>query len=105
MKVLFVDDEADILELAKIYLEEEGRRFDIDTAPSAEEALKKSSTDEYDAIVSDCQMPKMDGLEFLRDLRQDRESDIPFIIFTGRGREEVAIEALNLGADMYLQKG
>ena len=47
----------------------------------------------------------MDGLEFLEVVREEKESDIPFIIFTGKGREEVAIKALNLGADRYLQKG
>ncbi|KXA92234.1 hypothetical protein AKJ64_03685 [candidate division MSBL1 archaeon SCGC-AAA259E17] len=60
---------------------------------------------DYDAVVSGYQMSGMDGLEFLETVREDRESDIPFIVFTGKGREEVAMEALNLGADRYLQKG
>jgi len=61
--------------------------------------------EDFDVIVSDYQMPRMDGLEFLEVVREEKESDIPFIIFTGKGREEVAIKALNLGADRYLQKG
>ncbi|KXB07209.1 hypothetical protein AKJ51_01855 [candidate division MSBL1 archaeon SCGC-AAA382A20] len=104
MKVLLVDDETSILEQAKVFLEREEGELDIDTAPSAEEALKLLENNAYDGIVSDYQMPQMDGLEFLEVIREDRNSDIPFIIFTGKGREEVAIEALNLGADRYLQK-
>ena len=49
-------------------------------------------------------MPGKNGLEFLKELR-DSGNDIPFVIFTGKGREEVAIQALNLGADQYLNKG
>jgi PAS domain S-box-containing protein len=58
----------------------------------------------YDVIVSDFQMPHMDGIEFLKQVRAVK-GDIPFILFTGRGREEVVIEAINSGADFYLQKG
>lgn len=59
--------------------------------------------EDYDAIVSDYQMPGKDGLDFLRELRQGGNS-VPFVIFTGKGKEEVAIKALNLGADHYLNK-
>lgn len=58
----------------------------------------------YDAIVSDYQMPEMDGIEFLSFLRS-QGNRVPFILFTGKGREEVVIRALNCGADFYLQKG
>ena len=57
----------------------------------------------YEAIISDYQMPGTDGIEFLKVRASDKT--IPFIIFTGRSREEVVIEALNEGADFYLQKG
>lgn len=105
MKILFVDDEPDILEQSRIFLSKEDGRLEIETSTSAEEALNLLNKEEYDAIVSDYQMPEIDGLDFLRIVRGERESDIPFIIFTGKGREEVAMEALNLGADRYLQKG
>ena len=49
-------------------------------------------------------MPEMDGIEFLKEVRS-RFGDVPFILFTGKGREEVVIEAINNGADFYLQKG
>ena len=105
MKVLLVDDETAILEQAKIFLQKEVDGLEVETVTSAEKALDLLEENGFDAVVSDYQMPEMDGLEFLEVVRNDRDSDIPFIIFTGKGREEVAIKALNLGADRYLQKG
>lgn len=105
LKVLLVDDESDLLKQAKIFLERERDCLEIETAISAQEGLKLLEEKDYAAVVSDYQMPEMDGLEFLETVREDRESDIPFLVFTGRGREEVAVEALNLGADRYIHKG
>ena len=102
IRVLHVDDEAGFLKVAKECLKMEGH-FEVDTALSVDEALNKMKEKEYDAVVSDYQMPGKDGLEFLKQLRK-KGNNIPFIIFTGRGREEVAIKALNLGADRYLNK-
>jgi DNA-binding response OmpR family regulator len=103
IRVLYVDDEPSLLEIAKLFLEREGA-FIVDTLPSAPEALKQLNTKRYDAILSDYQMPEMDGITFLKKLRATGNTT-PFIIFTGRGREEVVIEALNNGADFYIQKG
>ncbi|MBS3816843.1 MAG: PAS domain-containing protein [Candidatus Thermoplasmatota archaeon] len=105
MKILLVDDERGLLEQAKTFLKKTEWEFDVDTATSAGKALEMLEDEDYEAIISDYQMPEMDGLDFLETLRRDRKSEIPFIIFTGKGREEVAMEALNLGADRYLQKG
>jgi len=102
--VLCVDDEPNLLELTKIFLEKEDDRLSVDTSTSTEEALKYLETKTYEAIVCDYQMPGMNGLEFLESLR-NQNNLIPFIILTGKSREEVAIRALNLGADRYLQKG
>ena len=104
ISVLNIDDEPGLLKLSKIYLEKENERLEVDTSTSATDALKKLEKKRYDAIISDYLMPGMNGLELLETLR-NQGNDIPFIIFTGRGREEVAIEALNLGADRYIQKG
>jgi len=102
-RILYVDDEPALLDIGKVFLEEDGS-FTVDTSHSALEALARLSSLKYDAIVSDYQMPKMDGIAFLKTLRAQGDTT-PFIIFTGRGREDVVIEALNSGADFYLQKG
>jgi PAS domain S-box-containing protein len=101
--VLYVDDEPGLLEIGKLFLEENGQ-FSVDITTSAPEALARMNAKTYDAIISDYQMPVMDGIEFLKKVRTSGNT-IPFILFTGRGREEVVIQALNEGADFYLQKG
>ena len=102
ISVLYIDDESALLEVTKIFMER-GGEFRVETATSAREAIEKLKAERYDALVSDYQMPEMDGIEFLRYLRP-RCNGMPFILFTGKGGEEVAIDALNAGADFYLQK-
>jgi PAS domain S-box-containing protein len=101
--ILVVDDEPALLDLAVQYLAESGPDK-ILTARSADEALTILAATRVDAIVSDYEMPVMDGIAFLQHLR-GRGDITPFIVFTGRGREVVAMQALNFGADFYLQKG
>ncbi|MFZ1129001.1 PAS domain S-box protein [Methanoregula sp.] len=103
LSVLYVDDDPSLLNLGKIFLEMSGK-LRIDTAASVGEALDKVQRRKYDGIISDYEMPGINGLEFLRHVRCHYR-DLPFILFTGKGREEIAIEALNSGADFYLQKG
>ena len=101
--VLYVDDEQNLIDLARLYLEK-SPEFCVKTQTSAREALTSPLITTCDVIVSDYQMPEMDGIEFLKAVRE-RFGDIPFILFTGRGREDVVIEAINSGVDFYLQKG
>lgn len=105
IRILLVDDEPVLLDIATIYLQRE-EDFFIETAQSGDQALELLASNSFDAIVSDYQMPGgMNGLALLSSIRKQGIS-IPFIIFTGKGREEVVIEALNRGgADFYLQKG
>ncbi|MCX6699163.1 MAG: PAS domain S-box protein [Methanomicrobiales archaeon] len=103
LRVLYVDDEPGLLNIGKLFLEK-GGAFAVDTFISVEAALERLKTERYDAIISDYQMPDMDGIAFLKQLKESGNTT-PFIIFTGKGREEVVIEALNCGADFYLQKG
>jgi len=103
ISVLYVDDESTLLDIAKVYLEKT-TNFLITTATSASLALNLLKSNGIQAIVSDYQMPEMDGIEFLKVIRAT-DKHIPFIIFTGKGREDIAIEAFENGADGYLQKG
>ena len=103
LSILYVDDEIGLLEIGKIFLEQTGECI-VDTCLSGQEALALLARKEYDAVVSDYQMPEINGIELLRKVRSSY-TNMPFVLFTGRGREEVVIEALNFGADFYLQKG
>ncbi|MDD3710754.1 MAG: PAS domain S-box protein [Methanothrix sp.] len=102
IRVLMVDDDPAMLEIAKIFLER-SQDIRVDAIESAKEAMVKLKDGHYDVIVSDYVMPEMDGISFLKWVRR-QDHDVPFILFTGKGREEVVIEALNHGADYYLQK-
>jgi len=103
LRVLYVDDEPGLLAIGKRFLEKEGV-FAVDTLTSAKQALEQLNTEHYDVIISDYQMPEMDGIQFLVEVRA-RFGQVPFILFTGKGREEVVIQAINSGADFYIQKG
>ncbi|MGD0645334.1 MAG: PAS domain S-box protein, partial [Candidatus Bathyarchaeia archaeon] len=102
LRILHVDDDTSFSEVSKQILSLESN-FEVDTAESVEEAYKKMKTTSYDAIVSDYEMPIKNGLDFLTELRKQK-TEIPFILLTGKGREEIAIKALNLGADGYVNK-
>ncbi len=99
---MHVDDDPSSLEISKQILMDMGN-FEIDYACCVEEAFKKLAAGNFDVVVSDYEMPKKDGLQFLLELRKSK-NEIPFILFTGKGREEVAVKALNLGADGYINK-
>ncbi len=103
LRVLLVDDEESFLDVTKFFLVRDGG-IDVETAKSAKEAMAKLAGASFDAIVADYLLPEMDGIEFLKVIRA-QGTDIPFILLTGKGKEGVAIEALNNGADFYLEKG
>ena len=103
IRVLHVDDDPDFLDLAQAFLERSGElQVATETSPAA--AHTRILDERWDAVVSAYLMPGLTGIELLRLLRQAGR-DTPFILFTGKGREEVVIQALNEGADFYLQKG
>jgi len=103
IRTLIVDDEEALLEQAEKFIQQIDSEIEVFTAISAKKGLEIIDKKTIDVIVSDYQMPDMDGIEFLNKIREN-DDDSPFIILTGRGREEVVMKALNLGADRYLQK-
>jgi PAS domain S-box-containing protein len=104
IRVLHVDDEPEFADLTTTLLEREDDRFTVETATSASDGLAELDDSPPDCIVSDYNMPGMDGLEFLEAVRAEYPA-LPFILFTGRGSEEVASDAISAGATDYLQKG
>jgi len=80
LSVLYVDDEPALLEIGKLFLQRSGE-FVVSTCESAPDAIRLLSEASFDAIISDYQMPEMDGVQFLQHLRQHGNTT-PFIIFT-----------------------
>jgi PAS domain S-box-containing protein len=102
MHILLVDDDPLLPDLIQKFLERE-EEIRIDATRSGSEALDKIARNHYDAVVVDYELPGMNGIDLLRMIKH-RGDDVPIIVFTGKSREEVAIRALNYGADYYLQK-
>ncbi len=103
LRILHVDDNALFLNVSKKILEIENN-FEIDTATSVYEAFNKMRAKKYDAIISDYEMPLKDGLNFLKELREEK-NNIAFIFFSFTDREEVAFKAMKMGADHSINKG
>jgi PAS domain S-box-containing protein len=101
--VLHVGDEPDFADTAGALLEREDERFTVTTATSANDGLKILETAGIDCVISDYDMPGQNDTEFLEAVR-DTYPDLPFILFTGKGSEEVASEAISVGVSDYLQK-
>ncbi|MFW6197095.1 MAG: PAS domain S-box protein [Thermoplasmatota archaeon] len=105
MNILIVDDEQGFLDQAKTILENINDDFEIITSSSVNEGLEVLEDKNIDVLVSDYKMPGKDGIDFLKIFKEKLDGDTPFIIFTGKGSEEVAKKALNLGANRYIEKG
>ncbi|MFX1515387.1 MAG: PAS domain S-box protein [Promethearchaeota archaeon] len=104
IQVLHVDDELSFLQITQKFMNIVGKgEINFHSLSEPLKVFEELKANDFDVIVTDYQMPGMDGLELLGKLK-DLRIDIPVIIFTGRGREEVAINALNLGANYYIEK-
>ncbi|EMA11405.1 PAS domain S-box-containing protein [Haloarcula vallismortis] len=103
VRLLIVDDEPDFAETAAAFLEREDDRLRVETVSKAEDALERLEATTFDCIVSDYDMPGRDGIEFLEAVREEYP-DLPLILFTGKGSEEVASDAISAGVTDYLQK-
>ena len=103
IRVLHVDDDPEFAELAGEFLEREDERVDVETATSAAAGLDRLDAGGIDCVVSDYDMPGRNGIEFLAAVRE-RHGDLPFVLFTGKGSEEIASEAISAGVTDYLEK-
>jgi CheY-like chemotaxis protein len=102
-KVLHVDDEERFLDLSETLLQRETEDLTLIMETDPHRGLEHVADERVDCIVSDYDMPKMGGLAFLSEVR-DYDQEVPFILFTGKGNEEVAAEAIEAGIDSYLRK-
>jgi DNA-binding response OmpR family regulator len=98
--ILVVDDEKNIVQLARLYLNNEG--FRVETAYDGKQAVEKAKSVRPDLIVLDIMMPEMDGLTVCREIR--KTSNVPVIILTARGDDVDRIVGLEIGADDYMAK-
>jgi PAS domain S-box-containing protein len=101
--ILHVDDDPSVADLTKTYLEREEDRFSVEITTSATDGLEMLRDNPPDCIISDYEMPGMDGIDFLGRVRENHPN-LPFILYTGKGSEEVASEAISAGVTDYLQK-
>jgi len=102
LRVLHLDDDLDQLMFTKLFLEECDPNIKVESVSVPSEAVRALKLDNYDCVVSDYQMEEMDGIVLTRRVRE--LSDVPIIIYTGRGSEEVEELARAAGANGYVQK-
>ena len=102
--VLHVDDQPELTETVATLVEREDERLVVETATSVREALDALQKQDFDCIVSDYDMPGRNGIEFLEIVREEHPR-LPFVLYTGKGSEEIASEAISAGVTDYLQKG
>ncbi|EMA31919.1 PAS domain S-box protein [Haloarcula japonica] len=103
IRILHVDDEPNFADLTATFLEREDDRFTVETATSASAGKERLEQSQFDCVVSDYEMPGQNGIAFLKSVRE-QYPDLPFILFTGKGSEEVASDSISAGVTDYLQK-
>jgi len=101
--ILHIEDEPDFADLVSTFLEREREQFEVITETDPKDGLDTVMEDDVDCVVSDYDMPGLTGLEVLEEVKADNPN-LPFILFTGKGSEEIASEAITAGVTEYLQK-
>ena len=104
VEILHVDDDPSVLDLTESFLDAELDGARVTTTTEPDEVIGHLASGAFHCVISDYDMPGRDGLEVLCDVR-DEYPDLPFILYTGKGSEEIAAEAINAGVTGYLQKG
>jgi PAS domain S-box-containing protein len=104
IRILHVDDDPSLTDLTVTFLQRENDRFTAETATSASDGLDRLNEEPFDCVVSDYDMPEQNGIDFLKAVRETHPN-LPFILFTGKGSEEIASKAISAGVTDYLQKG
>ena len=103
IRILHVDDDTHFTELIKHRLEHEAAHITVQTAATPNEGVSILASDTVDCIISDYDMPTQNGVEFLQNVREEHPH-LPFILYTSKGTEEIASEAISAGVTDYLQK-
>lgn len=103
VRLVCVDDDGAFADLTATFLERKSDLLDVTAVTETDEALDLVRESAVDGVISDYDMPGMNGIEFLRRVRETHP-DLPFILFTGRGSETIASEAISNGASDYLRK-
>jgi PAS domain S-box-containing protein len=103
INILYVEDELPFAIITKKLLEEVNSLVNIDMFTSPIEALNSFTVSDYDIVLSDYEMPELNGIQLLKEIRKI-DSSVPFILFTGHNRTDINIEVLNTKMDFYLKK-
>ncbi|HMK74984.1 MAG TPA: response regulator [Thermodesulfobacteriota bacterium] len=101
MRILVVDDDAIVIKSCRRILEAEG--FEVTTVPSADEALQKIKTLDFDILLMDVKMPKHDGIFLMREINKNW-ADIPIIVMSGYPTPETIADVYKLGAVQFISK-
>ncbi|MDX1747014.1 MAG: response regulator [Halobacteriales archaeon] len=104
VEILLIDDNPRIGEVTTEYLERENPHFSVSFEQDPKEGLARIDAGDVDCVIADYDMPELDGLDLLKQVREDHP-EIPVIIVTGHGNREVAAAAREAGASGYHQKG
>ena len=102
-KILLIEDEEPIRRVLSKILTEENKGYEITESEDGKDGFLKLTKEEYDLVLCDIKMPKMDGVEVLQNVRENG-IDIPFIMLTGHGNISTAVEAMKSGAFDFISK-
>ena len=104
LNILYVERNKIDIDLTRRHFKQHAVNIRLTAVNSADEALEKLVTDEWDVLLLDYQLPGINALELIKIVRQELQNTIPIVLVTGQGDEEIALQALKLGASDYVNK-